>query len=226
VTLALGAIILAAGAGTRLGNVPKCLIRVHGRTLLDALLDSLDALEDRQPDEVVLVLGHHAGAIEQALRQRPVSERLKVAHNPQPTEDPAGSLHTGLRALSAHLGTVVVLLADQPLLGAADLTQALQAFDLRAPGQRVMLPQVNGQPGHPVVMERSVASELLSQGIGLRDWRLQHPHALALWNTTNTHYTCDLDTAQDLEHLRQRTGWDWQAPTGVRVPPAPVEQPD
>jgi len=220
VTLALGAIILAAGAGTRLGNVPKCLIRVHGRTLLDAVLDSLDALEDRQPDEVVLVLGHHAGAIEQALRQRPVSERLKVAHNPQPTEDPAGSLHTGLRALSAHLGTVVVLLADQPLLGAADLTQALQAFEQRAPGQRVMLPSVNGQPGHPVVMERSVAHELLTEGIGLRPWRMQHPSAVTLWNTRNTHYTCDLDTPQDLQPLRQHTDWDWQWPTSHPAPHA------
>ena len=206
-TPVLGAIILAAGAGTRLGNRPKCLIQANGQTLLHRLLDALEAL---QPHEVVLVLGHHAAAIEQALRQRPVSDRVNVVHNPQPDEDPAGSLHTGLRQLGARVDTVVVLLADQPLLDADDLAQAVQAFDQREPGQRVLLPSVEGQPGHPMVMERSVARELLIGGIGLRHWRMQHPTAVALWNTRNTHYTCDLDTPQDLEHLRQRTGRDWQ----------------
>ena len=213
----LGAIILAAGAGSRLGHVPKCLFRANGQTLLQRLLDTLDALELAN---VVLVLGQHADAIEQALHQRPVSAWLKLVHNPRPDDDPAGSLHTGLRRLNANIDTVVVLLADQPLINADDLSQALQAFEQRAPGQRVLLPSVNGQPGHPVVMERSVAHELLTEGIGLRPWRMQHPSAVTLWNTRNTHYTCDLDTPQDLQHLRQHTDWDWQWPTSHPAPHA------
>lgn len=221
-TQTLGAIILAAGAGTRLGNRPKSLIRANGQTLLHRLLDALEAL---RPCEVVLVLGHHASAIEQALRQWPVHPRVNVVHNPQPDEDPASSLRTGLRQLDARVDTVMVLLADQPLLDADDLAQAVQAFDRRAPEQHALLPSVNGQPGHPVVMERSVARELLIEGISLRRWRMQHPAAVALWNTRNTHYTCDLDTPQDLEHLRQRTGWDWQWPAASDAPHAPGDSP-
>jgi molybdenum cofactor cytidylyltransferase len=213
-TPTLGAIILAAGAGKRLGNLPKCLIRANGQTLRHRLLDALESL---RPHEVVLVLGDHASAIEQALRERPASARVNVVHNLVQDEDPASSLHTGLRQLHASVDTVVVLLADQPLLDADDLSQAVQAFLLRAPGQRAMLPCVSGQPGHPVVMERSVARELLNGGIGLRHWRTQHPTTVALWNTRNTHYTCDLDTPGDLEYLRQLTGWHWQLPAAAHA---------
>lgn len=221
-TPSLGVIILAAGAGSRLGKLPKCLIRVDGQTLLHRLLGALEVM---QPHEVVLVLGHHAAAIERALRHGPNGAPVKLVHNPQPDEDPAGSLHTGLRQLDGRVDTVMVLLADQPLLEADDLAQALRAFDHREAGQRALLPEVNGQPGHPVIMERSVACELLTEGIGLRPWRTRNSAAVALWNTRNTHYTCDLDTPQDLELLRQHTGWDWQWPAAPDAPHPPGDSP-
>jgi choline kinase len=41
------AIILAAGAGTRVGlNLPKCLIEIHGKTLLQNQVETLRALDD------------------------------------------------------------------------------------------------------------------------------------------------------------------------------------
>lgn len=58
------AIILAAGAGTRLAPLtegcPKCLVKVGSRSLIDY---QLDALHQAGVDEVVLVLGYEAAQV-------------------------------------------------------------------------------------------------------------------------------------------------------------------
>lgn len=72
----------------------------------------------------VVVLGHHAEAIRGVLRQTPAPLPLTLAHNPEPGENPASSLRLGLAALSPDVDTIVVLLADQPLLGASELQRA------------------------------------------------------------------------------------------------------
>lgn len=69
-------IVLAAGEGTRLrpltADRPKCLVELHGRTLLDR---QLDALRRCGVADVVIVTGHR----HEAFRGRP--ERLY--HNPE-----------------------------------------------------------------------------------------------------------------------------------------------
>ena len=63
------------------------------------------------------------------------------------------------------------------------------------------------QPGNPVVIEAALAKQWLAQEqppMG-REWRAAHPDQVCWMDTVNTHYTCDLDTPQDLERLRQQT---------------------
>ncbi len=67
-------LILAAGVGQRLAlEHPKCLLRLGGRTLLQRHLEHLAALG---VTEVVLVLGHQAEHIEDALRDWPCVRTL------------------------------------------------------------------------------------------------------------------------------------------------------
>lgn len=72
------AVILAAGAGSRLRprteRVPKCLLEVGGRTLLDYQLDALAAHGIR---DALVVTGFEA---EQVLRR--YRSRLRTVHNP------------------------------------------------------------------------------------------------------------------------------------------------
>jgi CTP:molybdopterin cytidylyltransferase MocA len=124
--------------------------------------------------------------------------------NPQPQEDTASSLRVGLAALPSGLQQVVVLLADQPLIDADDVRAALQAYAQRAPGIQVQVPQVQGQPGHPVILDAAVCAQLLGPDApSLRQWRAEHPQAVRLWDVNNPHYTFDLDTPQDLQALEQ-----------------------
>ena len=56
----VGAVVLAAGAGSRLGGRPKCLLELGGVPLIRR---TLIALSGAGVDEVVVVLGHHAAQV-------------------------------------------------------------------------------------------------------------------------------------------------------------------
>ena len=199
-----GFVILAAGAGTRMGGVAKCLITLGGMSLIERLLRQLDAL-GAQASERVIVLGHHEAAIRAHLAQLPQALSPRCVVNPQPEEDTASSLRVGLQALSPRVQQVAVLLADQPLIDADDLRQALRAYQQRPAGTRVQVPWVKGQPGHPVLFDARVRADLGDPAQphppSLRQWRAAHPKTVHLWTVDNPHYTHDLDTPEDLDAL-------------------------
>lgn len=64
------AVLLAAGTGTRLmpltRDCPKCMVPVAGRPIVDTLLDALRPL---QIEEIVVVTGYRADALEDYLRR-------------------------------------------------------------------------------------------------------------------------------------------------------------
>ena len=66
----VGAVLLAAGAGSRLGHRPKALLELGGVPLV---MRQLIALSGAGVDEVAVVLGHHAEAIEAAIKQFPIT---------------------------------------------------------------------------------------------------------------------------------------------------------
>jgi molybdenum cofactor cytidylyltransferase len=212
----LGAVVLAAGAGSRMGGVAKCLITVDGETLLQRLVNSLQSLA---PVQTVLVLGHHAETIRAALRETPAPLPLTLVHNPAPGDRPTSSLRLGLHALKPEVDMVMLLLADQPLLGTNDLQRALQAFKARSPTQRIGWPEHANEPGHPVLLQTDLAREWLAQNqVGLRPWALQSPQQVAVWEPKNTHHTQDLDTPDQLARLAHDTGQHWLLPqTGAKT---------
>ena len=77
------AIILAAGQGSRLGqlttNRPKCLIDFGGRTLIDRQLDTLAA---NGIGEAVVVTGFRDDLVEEALSKRHGGPAVRTVFNP------------------------------------------------------------------------------------------------------------------------------------------------
>src|SRR5205809_552826 len=98
--LSVGAVLLAAGAGSRLGGRPKALLELGGVPLV---LRQLVALSGAGVDEVVVVLGHHADAVEAAVRHFPIT----LARNPSPDDGLPSSVRIGLQALSPKLDAVI-----------------------------------------------------------------------------------------------------------------------
>jgi len=210
--LAVGAVLLAAGAGSRLGHRPKALLELGGVPLVRR---ALIALSGAGVDEVVVVTGHHAMLVEPLVREFPVT----LAHNPRPEDGQASSVLTGLAALSARLDAVIVALADQPLVNADDITTLVRAFKQRE-GAAMVVPRIDGQPGNPVIFDAALREEWLAGGASAacRSWRERHPERVRWLDVDNAHFRVDIDTPDDLRRFTQRTGHALRWPAALETP--------
>ena len=199
--LVVGAVLLAAGSGSRMGGRPKALLELGGVPLIRR---QLIALSGAGVDEVVVVLGHHADLIEPVVQAFPVT----VVRNPHPDDGQVSSQRLGLQALTGKLDAVMVALADQPLIHAQDLTALIGAYKKRPAGTTVVFPQVNGEPGNPVIFGAEVRERILAGDarIGCRQWRQAHPEAVHAFVTDNRRYRVDVDTAEDVARFEAETG--------------------
>ena len=68
--LTIGAVVLAAGQGSRLGYLPKSLIEVGG---IPMIRRQLIALSGAGIDEVVVVLGHYGDQIRPVIEEFPIT---------------------------------------------------------------------------------------------------------------------------------------------------------
>lgn len=114
------AIILAAGASSRMGS-PKQLLIWQDRPLLAHAIDSARSV---LAERIVVVLGANAEAIKEAVDLNGIS----VALNPDWANGMAGSIRVGIQALPATASAVLLMLCDQPLISAAHLQNLLQAW--------------------------------------------------------------------------------------------------
>src|SRR6218665_1397921 len=178
--LVVGAVVLAAGAGQRIGHRPKCLLELGGVPLIRR---TLIALSGAGIDEVVVVLGHHADRIRPAVETFPVT----VVQNPHPDEGQVSSQRIGLAALTGRLDAVLVVLADQPLLNAQDISALIGAWKKRPGEVDVVYPEVEGQRGNPVMFSAEVREQVLASGAdaGCRQWQARPPQRVQAFVTHN-----------------------------------------
>jgi molybdenum cofactor cytidylyltransferase len=197
----IGAVLLAAGSGSRMGHKPKSLLELGGVPLIRR---QLIALSGAGVDEVVVILGHHAELIEPVVQTFPVT----LVRNPQPDDGQVSSLRLGLAALSGKLDAVIVALADQPLINAQDITALIGAYKKRPEGASVVFPLVGGERGNPVVFSQDVREQILagSANIGCRQWQAANPEAVVPFVSDNRRYRVDVDTPEDLEAFARDTG--------------------
>ena len=201
--LRVGGLVLAAGAGSRMGNRPKCLLQLNGMSLLERQLQAL-SLAGVRP--VGVVLGHHAERIlQEGVLTRWATQQVR---NPRPDEGHVSSLRIGLKALPAGLDVVVVALADQPLIDAQAVQALLAAFAQRPAGTQMLQPSVQGLPGNPVVFSGAVMAQILAgdEHMGARQWQQAHPEAVYRWETPHGHYRLDVDNEADCQAVAQLTG--------------------
>ncbi|MDO9199425.1 nucleotidyltransferase family protein [Rhodoferax sp.] len=204
--LRIGAVVLAAGEGARMGGVAKSLIRLQGVPLINR---QLIALSGAGVDEVAVVTGHAREAVESQVQSFPIT----LAHNPNYREGQQGSVRVGLAALSGNFDAVFIVLADQPLIGTGDLTELIAAFKKR-PSGNVVVPVVNGQRGNPILLDAQARAQILASdtNLGCRHLIERQPELVHVHETANTRFVTDLDTLEDVQQLALRTGWKLELP--------------
>lgn len=102
------AIVLAAGKGTRMrSQLPKVLHRLAGRTMIDHVLA---ALAGAGVDQVVVVTGHGAEAVENGIAGRAEAARQ------EPQRGTADAVRVAMARVPASIGQVIVAMGDAPLV--------------------------------------------------------------------------------------------------------------
>jgi 4-nitrophenyl phosphatase len=192
-TLPVAAIILAAGASTRMGR-PKQLLPVGGRPMVRRVAEAVCAAG---PAQVIVVVGAYAEAVRQALAGLP----LQVIANEQWAAGMSTSLHAGLRAVEPGVRAALIVLADQPGL-TPDLIRAL-VDRYQATGIPVVAPFFRGRRGSPVLFDRALFGELLAvEGDeGGRQVLARYEQRLARVEVAAAELLRDVDTRQEYEQL-------------------------
>ena len=140
--------VLAAGRGSRVGgDVPKPLLELRGRPLVSWALDAATSSGLRP---VVLVVGHHGGAV-----ARVAPEGVVVVRSRRWRRGIARSLRAALGALEpwAQVGAVAVGLADQPLVGPDAYRRLAGAY---RDGARLAVATYHEQRRNPVLLTRTM----------------------------------------------------------------------
>jgi molybdenum cofactor cytidylyltransferase len=196
----LGAVVLAAGEARRMDGRAKPLIERDGVPLVRRVVQALLAAG---VGEVVVVVGHRSDEVAWAVHDLPVL----VIVNEDYAAGHVRSLRKGLAALPDAVTAVLVALADQPLLEAADVSAVIDAGERRGPA-RAVVPRVQQRRGHPVMLDAGACAEILrgNAGYGAREWLDEHPDEVAWLDSDNLHYIEDVDFPEDLERIAQRHG--------------------
>ena len=143
---AIGAVILAAGLGSRFGATPKMLAPYGDRPMVRRAVEA--ALASRA-DSVVAVLGAHRQAVRDAL----AGLDLTLIENPDPAAGLSASLRLGLAALPPRTRAAVVLLGDMPRIEAAHIDALIAAYKAAAPRPSAVVPVSGGLRGNPVLLD-------------------------------------------------------------------------
>lgn len=149
--MSLAAVVLAAGASSRMGR-PKALLRWRGRPFVRHAVEQARAAG---ASPVVVV----EGAV--ALPEAALGGALRV-RNEAWAEGPLGSLQAGLRALldGARVEQgVLVLTVDRPHLRASTL-RALAEAAAREP-EAIWQPRTQERRGHPIVYPADLVPALV-----------------------------------------------------------------
>jgi molybdenum cofactor cytidylyltransferase len=149
----ISGLILAAGESRRMGR-DKALLTYHGRTFLETIINNLSAAG---MENVTVVLGHHAEAIQRAINLAAV--RVVVNHEYQRGQ--TSSLQLGLAAAIADSPEAVILcLVDHPAISTEVIVKLREHFESTHPP--VLIPTHKGERGHPVVISQALFPELLA----------------------------------------------------------------
>jgi molybdenum cofactor cytidylyltransferase len=195
--LRFGAVILAAGASTRMG-APKQLLEVGGKPLL---LSAVEAALASAAWPVVVVLGANAEQIRPALARLPVL----IAENPAWAEGMAASIRAGVtivQQFSRRLNAVLIALCDQPAFSTRIIEQLVAAQ--QTTGRSIVAAHYAGRHGAPALFLREHFPTLvaLTGEEGARALLNDDPTRVASVDLPDL--AIDLDTPADIAALQQK----------------------
>jgi molybdenum cofactor cytidylyltransferase len=203
----IAAIVLAAGASSRMGSANKLLEHVDGEAIVRRVVGALAAVP---LVERIVVTGADAERVSAALSDLDV----RFVHNPAYAEGIASSIRAGVAALPAGLDGALIVPGDMPWLSSADIVTLQDAFDPDA-GRAICVPVRAGRRGNPVLWAARHFEALarLTGDTGGRQLFGRLARELAEVPVPGDGVLVDVDTPEELQAARCRP------PRARRSPP-------
>lgn len=195
----LVAVVLAAGASSRMGQV-KALLDFAGKTCVERVLE---ACREGGADAAVMVTSPAGEPVRAraALAGLPVIEAV----NPRPERGMLSSLQCGLRVLPAGADAFLLFPVDYPIVPGAEVARLKAAY--QAGGlTRIWIPWFAGRRGHPILVDAALAAEFLALGEEdtARTVIQAHANAIAHVPAADDRVLMDMDTPEDYRRCEER----------------------
>jgi molybdenum cofactor cytidylyltransferase len=188
----VAAILLAAGRSSRMGAF-KPLLPFGNKTVIECCIDYL---RKGGVDTIVVVLGHRAEDLREKL------SGVRFALNPDPDSEMGASIGVGVRELPEEADATLIALSDHPAVPATAVSRLLDSW---RQGARIVVPTWRERGGHPVLVDLSFKSELLSldSSGGLRAFLETHHTEVQRVAVDSPYIARDMDTWDDYRALHE-----------------------
>lgn len=174
----------------------KPLLKIGGRTILER---SIELFQRTGIGDIVAVLGHRSDEL------IPVVEKTmaRFVVNQHYHDGMFSSIQRGVREIGQQCDAFFLLPVDTPLVRTSTIMQLLETFE-SMPTTLICTPQYNDRNGHPPLIDTCLIDEILAydgQG-GLRSLLRNYQDKSCSVAVPDKHILMDLDTRNDLAHLR------------------------
>ena len=192
----IGAIVLAAGASSRMG-ANKLLTEIEGKPLVRRVVEAAIA---GGAAPVVVVTGNEAEHVQTALTGCDV----RLMNNADFSSGLSSSLRCGLKALPEDCSGAVILLGDMPAIPPALIDRLIAAFD-PAEGRAICVATHGGKRGNPVLFARRFFAEIeaIEGDVGARGLIGAYPELVCEVEAGSDAPLIDIDTPEDLAAYRR-----------------------
>ena len=150
--LSIASVVLAAGLSSRMENKNKLLENLNGIPVLHHVLN---AIEDSDIVETIVVLGHESEKVKSTLK----GYELKSVYNALYKSGIGSSIKAGVESVSGTVDGIVIILGDMPGLTPEILDTLIGNFDPEK-GMEICIPVYKNQAGNPVLWSKRFFPEL------------------------------------------------------------------
>jgi molybdenum cofactor cytidylyltransferase len=195
----VGAVVLAAGLSSRMGQHKLLLPWKPDQTLIEHIVEQL---VKARVDPIVVVTGHNAKEVRAVLNKWDVKFVQNRAYK---TADMLSSLKQGLEAMPDNVSAALMVLGDQPSIQPKTIQKILNAY-AEDQQHELVIPSYRMRRGHPVLIGRRYWRDFLNlpNSGNPRQVFNMYPDAIRYVEMDSDNILRDVDTPQDYDNERDR----------------------
>ena len=194
----IGAVILAAGQGRRTGS-NKLL--VEGQDGLPMFMHAVNAAIASNAKPVFVITGHRHEELEEWLEKLDVN----VIYNPAFESGVKTSIRLGLKAMPSSCDGALLLPADMPNIGAAEINKLIAKFDASQDKQLVFFTH-KGVKNNPIIWSKSLydKADLIPENAAFRVIFAEHSDYTKAVEIKDAGKLLDINFPNDVKEYAKR----------------------